>query len=114
MIEINIEVDSDELTIICSDGGVACIRVAEPLDDDTPRIATTDYYQSRLTDINPDCFKEDVDVWNCLAEGHMYYNDWEDKPFNSLALINDALSWLGHSPEECLVVSKKLFPEHFK
>lgn len=117
-IKINISVDSEEVILVCSDGGVACIRSADPLDEDTPRVATTEYYQSRLTDIDPtlivDNDEECIDVWSLLGEGSMYYNDWQETPYNSLFLINEALEWLGHDPAKCVLVDYELFPEHFK
>ena len=84
-------IKNDEVTVITEDGGVACIREAEDLSKDEPRIAVTDYYQSRLTDdesINAD------NVFECLAEGKMYCNDWEVVPFNSMTAVEDALAWL--------------------
>jgi hypothetical protein len=94
----------DEVIVITSDGGVACIRQAEPFDD-TPRVATTDYYQTRLTDI-----PLVDDVWTELAEGKMYAEDWETREFNDLALVFDALQWLGVGETDWLLVKEPLFP----
>jgi len=84
-------VANDEVIVITEDGGIACIREAEALSKDEPRIATTDYYQSRLTDfesINSD------NIFECLAEGKMYHNDWAVVSFNSMTAVEDALAWL--------------------
>lgn len=114
LVKINLTFESDEVTIVCEDGGVACIRKADDLDKNTPRIATTDYYQSRLTSIDPDELTEERDVWARLGEGNMFYEDWDEKPFNSFYLICEALVWLGHNPADCVVVKEELFPQHFK
>ena len=73
-----------EMTIVTEDGGVASIRYMHEED----RWATTDYYQSRITNE-----KNWDDVWKNLSEGKMYYNDWE-KIISIDVVINDALSWL--------------------
>ena len=105
---------SEEITIICEDGGIACIREAEPIDEDTPRIATSDYYQYRLCDMDlsliADNDEECIDIWTLLGEGKMYCDDWEDKAFNSFHAIRDALNWLGHDLDECIITDESLFP----
>ncbi|MDG1752829.1 MAG: hypothetical protein P8I03_14410 [Thalassotalea sp.] len=115
--KIQLLLTSDEVTIICEDGGIACIREAVPIDKDTPRIATSDYYQSRITDMDlsliVDNDDECIDIWSLLAEGKIYHDDWEDKPFNSLFVINKALIWLGHNPDECVITEESLFPSVF-
>jgi hypothetical protein len=90
-VKFRLIIESDEITVITENGGVACIREAADLSKDEPRIAVTDYYQSRLTDdesINAD------NVFECLAEGKMYCNDWAVVPFNSMTAVEDALAWL--------------------
>lgn len=84
-------IESDEVIVITEDGGIACIREAEALSNDEPRIATTDYYQSRITDFDSIYL---TDLFERLAEGKMHYEDWPTTPFNSMVAINDALNWL--------------------
>ena len=83
-------IESDEITVITEDGGIACTREAETIDGSMTRIAVTDYYQSRLTEkgITSD------NVFEILAEGAMYHMDWSALSFNSLTVIHDALTWL--------------------
>ena len=86
------EESSEEIIIITEDGGVACIRDAEPIDDTDTRIATSEYYQSRITnDTNTD------NIFEELGEGTMYYNDWDETECADHLderLITDALEWL--------------------
>jgi len=84
----------DELTVVTEDGGIVCIREAEPITDGEPRIATTDYYESRITDLDLSALSDEVDIWALLAEGKMYWNDWVEDTYNSEIVINDALAWL--------------------
>lgn len=88
--KFRIIVEKDELTIITQDGGIVCIREAEPISEDEPRTAVTDYYHKKLTEegINRD------NVFEVLAEGSMQANDWPQISFNDLDLIKDALRWL--------------------
>lgn len=83
-------IEKDELTVITEDGGISCIREAEPVFEDEPRTAVTDYYYKKLTEegINRD------NVFEVLAEGSMQANDWPDTSFNDLDLVKDALRWL--------------------
>jgi hypothetical protein len=37
---------------------------------------------------------ENSEVFEALAEGKMYANDWETDAFNSQTVIDDALAWL--------------------
>lgn len=81
-------VESDEITVIVEDGGIACIRKAEPIDNE-PRTAVTDYYHTRIKSIDP---KDNL--FEQLAEGDMSCKDWPTERFNSLEVIQDALEWL--------------------
>lgn len=79
----------DEITVILEDGGVACIRGVEELDEGDGRQSTTDYYAVNLTDK----FADMENVWDELGEGKMYYNDWIT-PYDDPAHIQEALRWL--------------------
>lgn len=83
--------ENDEIIVLTEDGGIACIRQAEDIDNNTPREAVTDYYQSLITDF-PDANSDDL--FEFLAEGKMYCKDWASTPYNSLKAIQDALDWL--------------------
>ena len=107
---------ADEITLILEDGGIACIRQADPLsalDDTCPnRQSTADYYQRRINTKDYAAFKDqypDSDIWTYLAEGKMYYDDW-DVPFNSTKPFREALAWLGYDILEC-VQDDSLFTE---
>jgi len=96
--------DTSEITpntdfdVVLEDGGVATIRFMYEED----REATTDYYQSRITDE-----KTWDKVWENLGEGKMYYNDWTKAQSSMEALVTDALNWLGADKER--VLDKTLF-----
>lgn len=79
---------SDEVTVVTEDGGIACIREIDAIGE-TPRTATTDYYQSRITSLdNTD------DLYEKLGDGKMFYVDWETAKFDSQEVLDDALAWL--------------------
>ena len=82
--------ESEELIVITANGGVACIRQAESITDDEPRVSTTDYYSLRLDELDNDADS----VWEALAEGSMSYNDWETSEYDDPSLVKDALEWL--------------------
>jgi hypothetical protein len=91
---------SDEITIVTEDGGVACIRQAEPLsalDDTCPnRQSTADYYQSRIDLVAFAEFEKanpGEGIYIFLGEGKMYYEDW-DVPFDTPQPLADAMQWL--------------------
>ena len=42
-----------------------------------------------------------------LQNEQINYNDWENKPYNSLFLINETLVQLGHDPNECILVERQ-------
>jgi len=87
-----IEEDDSTFNVLVEDGGVACIRFVDESDimvDGKMRVATTDYYQSRITDETT--WDE---VWENLAEGKMYYNDWNEDKANMDFMVKDALNWL--------------------
>ena len=76
-----IKTSDTDFDIITEDGGVASVHYnGEKL--------CTNYYQSRLTDI--DC---DDDIWEQLSEGKIYNKDWTEKESNQ-EIITDALNWL--------------------
>lgn len=103
-----IDTPSEEITVVTQDGGIACIRYAEPCSETPLRVATTDYYQTRITQLEDPTADN---VWELLAEGKMYANDW-NKEYNSLELIQDALNWLCLG-EENWEICDNLFPEIF-
>lgn len=80
--------ESDEITVVIEDGGIACIRAAEPVDD-KPRTAVTDYYHTRITSIDPA-----DNLYEQLAEGDMSCTDWPTESFDSHEVLQDALQWL--------------------
>jgi len=96
-IKYRVIVDSSEENIIVTDkGDVACIR--ETFDGvDAPRIATTEYYQMPLTEVDKSRINNiDTDVWCLLGEGKMYYDDWNKdqvEDHNDPKLIEDCLQW---------------------
>ena len=81
--------DSEEITVILEDGGIACIREAYELDEGDGRQSTTDYYQNRFDDET----LESGELWETIGEGKMYYNDWTT-PYDDPKHIWDALNWL--------------------
>ena len=97
--------DSDSITILLEDGGIADIREVEELNEGDGRKATTEYYQSRFTaeDLN-----SEEDVWTAVGEGKMYYNDWKT-PFTDPAHLQDALNWL--SIESEFEVDESIWPQ---
>lgn len=101
--------NSEEITVITEDGGIACIREAEDMSPDEPRESVTDYYQMRLTDVPA---SEADGLFEHLAEGKIYCKDWVNAKYNSLEVIEDALSWLcvGESNWELV---DNLFPQFF-
>jgi hypothetical protein len=106
--KIRIIQDKNEITVITEDGGIACIREADDMSPEEPRIAVTDYYQMKITD--PSMTSENL--FECLAEGKMYHKDWIDVKYNSLTAIEDALAWLC-SAETSFEVSDDLFTRLF-
>ena len=79
--------NEEETIIITEDGGIGAFRYSEEDGVET----TTEYFQDRLTDDIIDM----NNVWDILAEGKAYYNDWdrEYKPEDDF-FINDVLNWL--------------------
>jgi len=100
---------SDELTVITENGDIACIREAESIPGEIPRTAVTDYYTSKVTQegITSD------NVFEVLAEGHMYCNDWSTLKFNNYVLVTEALSWLEPEVKNWEMVNN-LFTEIFR
>jgi hypothetical protein len=104
----------NEVIIVTCNGGVACIREVEPVDDNDHRISTTEMFKRRLTDISPEDITEECDIWSNLGEGEMQYEDSDNKPYNSLSLLISAIEWLGVDADNCLLVEDALFPDiHF-
>jgi len=99
----------NEITVITEDGGIACIREVEEISSDEPRIAVTDYYQMRLTDVPS---SETDELFEYLAEGQIFHNDWSDVKYNSLTAIEDALIWLCGA-ETDWEITDDLFPQFF-
>jgi len=81
--------DGDEITVITEDGGIACIREVDELDEGDGRQAVTDCYQSRFDNK----ILESGNIWEILGEGKMYCEDWQT-PFDNPDHIQDALEWL--------------------
>ena len=71
-----------EAIIIVEDGGVATIH------NNGFHLLTT-YYQDRA-----EKFTFDETMWDKLAEGKEYLNDWEDKQLIDDNVIQDAIEWL--------------------
>ena len=84
-----IEHMGDELVVIVEDGGIACIRSVDELDEGDGRQTTIDYYQERLTQSMID----NDTIWEELGEGDMYYNDFKT-PYTDPSHIQNALEWL--------------------
>jgi len=103
-----LDTENEELTVITEDGGVVCIRSAE-MCDTVLRLATTDYYQTRITALK-DATPENM--WDLLSEGKMYTEDWTDKEYNNLDLIQDALNRLCPT-EKRWEICDKLFSDLF-
>ncbi len=104
--KFRIILEEGELTVITQDGGIACMREAEPVD--TPIVAVTDYYYDKLTDTT---ITKD-NVFEVLAEGKMVCSDWTILKFNNPVLVTDALSWLNPEIKDWELVDD-LFVEIF-
>lgn len=76
-----LEHSDTDFDIITEDGGIASIW-------QFAGIYKANYYQRRLTEINPD-----EDVWEQLGEGKVYYKEWYTNP-SKHEVISDALRWL--------------------
>ena len=102
--------DSEEITIITEDGGIACIRKAIDMGPDEPRIAVSDYYSVRIPDLEG---ANEDNLFECLAEeATIYHDDWKDTPYNSLKTITAALDWLCVG-EENWELTDDLFTDFF-
>lgn len=86
-----IDNNEKEITVLTENGGIACIRQADDISPDEPRMALTEYYGSRLVDIPTN---REGDIFEWLSEGSIYFKDWTVEKYNSLTAIQDALSWL--------------------
>jgi len=112
--KVQLIIESDELTIITENGGIACSREAEPLSETEPRVSTVDLYEMPLTEIDVESLTDEHNVWCALGEGNMYYEDFEKQKFNSYNVITFMLEWLGVAYDDCEFTSEDLFLEHFK
>lgn len=81
--------------LFAPDGGVAVIR-------HNGEHMLTDYYQER---IDPEWDEEEI--WDKLAEGEMYVQDWENEQYLTNEMIDDAINWLGYDPKNVEVVIKR-------
>ena len=87
--------EGDEFIVLTEDGG--CVAVHHNGDNNV-----STYYQNRLTDItNPS------KVWDELAEGKVYYNDWADESVETIT--QDALNWLVFPPPDKWVKDESIF-----
>lgn len=105
-----VDENEKELTVLTEDGGIACIREADDISPNEPRIATTDYYHIRITELES---ATPENLFDLLGEGMMSCNDWADDQYNSLILIQDALSWLSPTEVEwnlCDSIFSEFFP----
>jgi hypothetical protein len=101
-----------EITIVTEDGGIACIRQAEDMgpSPEEKRIAVSDYYSVRIPALT-DCNSQNL--FECLAEeATIYHDDWKDKPYNDLSVIQTALDWLNPNEENWELVNN-LFVDFF-
>lgn len=104
MTEYRLIEDSEEITVLVDDGGVACIRDTD--DNGEGRKSTTDYYQDRITQ---EMLDEELNVWEEVGEGKMYWNDWKtDK--DDPAHVQEALEWLVAGETE-FVVNEDIWPD---
>lgn len=69
------------LDIITEDGGIASVY-------HNGDNMVTNYYQTRLTEINKDEY-----IWDELSNSKVYCHDWDGEPTKE-QLITDALDWL--------------------
>ena len=104
-----IDESEKEITVLTEDGGIACIREADAISPNEPRIATTDYYHTRITELES---ATPENLFDLLGEGKMSCDDWADEQYNSLILIQDALAWLSPSEVEWNL-SDSIFTEFF-
>lgn len=105
-----IDESEKEITVLTEDGGIACIREADDISPNEPRIATTEYYHTRITELES---ATPENLFDLLGDGKMSCDDWADEQYNSLILIQDALTWLSPSEVEwnlCDSIFTELFP----
>jgi hypothetical protein len=108
--EYRLIVESDEVTIITQSGKVGCVRESEPFDD-TPRVATSDYYSASLTKVP---VSEVDNLFEYLSEETIYNDDWEVDTFDSEPVLCHVLSQLDSSvDDEEWTRNDSLFPEFF-
>ena len=88
-----IDESEKEITVLTEDGGIACIREADDI--------------TELESATPE------NLFDLLGDGKMSCDDWADEQYNSLILIQDALTWLSPSEVEwnlCDSIFTELFP----
>ncbi|WP_210498453.1 hypothetical protein [Vibrio crassostreae] len=107
--EFRIVHEQDEIIVVTESGGVACIRQAENINGET-RTATTDYYTTRLTEVAD---ADSDNLFDVLAEGQMFADDWESVAYNSLEAITAALNWLSSPTAPSWELVDDLFPQFF-
>ena len=95
----------DSIAVVLEDGGFAEVHSAEPLDTESKRKATTEYYQTKFTQSD---IESNEPIYEILGEGKMYYNDW-DTEFTNPTHIQDMLEWL--APEHTYELDESIWPD---
>lgn len=107
-----LDTNEPEITVITEDGGIACIRQADDItgSPEGKRIAVSDYYDTRINSLT-DCDKDNL--FECLAEeAKIYHDDWADKSYNDISVIQTALHWLSPNADTWELVND-LFVDYF-
>ncbi len=93
--------NTDSFEIITEKGGVAsCYK--------TPENFVTNFFCKSLNECDTD-----KDIWEQLAEGKVYFKDWEKTPTVQEAIEN-ALEWLVFPAPSKWVEDKTLYTDFFK
>jgi len=72
--------------------------------------AVSDYYNRRISDLT-DCNSDNL--FECLAEeAIIYHDDWKDKPYNDMSVIQTVLNWLNPAEDNWELVND-LFVDFF-
>ena len=95
--------DSEEITVILEDGGIATIRDVD--EDEDGRKSVTEYYQDRFTQEGLDSCDG---VWGEVGEGKMYCGDWKTEASDPAHIV-DALNWL--AVEETFELDESIWPD---
>jgi len=96
----------DSVAVILEDGGFGEVHYAEPTYDNCSRLSTTEYCKTRFTQADID--NEDTPIYEILAEGDMYYNDWVT-PFTDPTHVQYILQWL--APECSYQLDETIWPD---